>query len=323
MSGGRGSGCDDVGGIRVAFDFFASLLPPSRETLAPMNFDLDAFLRQSLAEDVGSGDLTAEATLDQSWRARGLLRLRDAGVVGGIAAGLRTFQLLDPSAKITIKHPDGSRVGPATVVGEVESSARVVVTGERVALNLLGRMSGVATLTSQYVDAVKGTGCAIVDTRKTTPLLRALEKQAVVFGGGKNHRFGLFDQVLVKDNHIFLAQATGSHERIAALTRQIRKHVGPGIFVQVEATTQDEALAAATNGADSVLFDNFKPDTLRVAVAAVRAATPGKKLVLEASGGINLTTVRSFAETGVDRLSVGALTHSVKSLDITMDIERI
>jgi nicotinate-nucleotide pyrophosphorylase (carboxylating) len=153
--------------------------------------------------------------------------------------------------------------------------------------------------------------------------LRALEKQAVVFGGGANHRFGLFDQVLVKDNHLFLAQATGSREKIAALTRQIRAQVGPSIFVQVEATTQDEALAAATNGADSILFDNFAPANLHKAVAAVRAATTGKKLVLEASGGINLTTVRVFAETGVDRISVGALTHSVKSLDITMDIEPI
>jgi nicotinate-nucleotide pyrophosphorylase (carboxylating) len=283
--------------------------------------ELDAFLKAALAEDVGSGDVTAETTIEPHERARGILRLRDAGTVGGLAAALRVFTLLDPKATAVAKAADGDRVPAGAVVGVVEGAARAVVTGERVALNLLGRLSGIATLTRRYVDAVAGTPVAIVDTRKTTPLLRRLEKDAVRAGGGKNHRFGLFDAVLVKDNHVLMRGATGSADKIHALTKRILERVAKGTFVQIEATTLDEALAAVKAGADSVLFDNFEPGALAAAVPKVRAAAAGRAVVLEASGGINLDTVAAFARTGVDRISVGALTHGARSLDVTLDLE--
>lgn len=288
-----------------------------------MSNPYDRLLLLALDEDVGGGDLTATAVLDPALRARGLLRVREAGVISGIDAALRVFELLDPSSRIRVVAPEGSAVEPGATVGEVVAPARVVVTGERLALNLFGRMSGIATLTREFVRAVAGTSAAIVDTRKTTPLLRRLEKAAVKAGGGVNHRFGLFDAVLVKDNHLDLAGAAGSTEGVARVTRAARAGTPAGTFVQIEARTVEEALAAAAAGADSVLFDNFTPADLLGAVATVRAAVRPRSIVLEASGGVNLKTVRAFAEAGVDRISIGALTHAARSLDITMDIERL
>lgn len=285
-----------------------------------MTADLDAFLRAALDEDVGAGDLTTRALVPPDLRARGILRLRDEGVVAGIDAALRVFQLLDPSVELRVEAGDGGLVGAGGVAGEVLGPAGVLLTGERLALNLLARMSGIATLTRQYTQAVEGTGVDICDTRKTTPLLRRFEKAAVRAGGGVNHRFGLFDAVLVKDNHLDLLRASGTRAGMADATRMARERSPGGTFIQVEAQTLEEALAVAEAGADSVLFDNFRPPALADAVRQVRALPLGRRLVLEASGGITLATVREYAETGVDRISIGALTHGARSLDVTMEI---
>lgn len=285
-----------------------------------MDFDLEAFLRACLKEDVGRGDVTTNSLIAEDARARGTLRVREEAVVAGVAAALRVFQILDPEARVVLRAGEGDRVGPGGVAGEVEARARSLLTGERLALNLLGRLSGIATLTRAFVRAVEGTGVDICDTRKTTPLLRSLEKDAVRAGGGVNHRFGLYDAVLVKDNHLDLLGASGDREGMAAATRRAREQAPAGTFIQVEAQTVDEALAVVEAGADSVLFDNFRPDDLRLAVARVRATEGGKRVLLEASGGISLETARAYAESGVDRISVGALTHGARSVDVTMEI---
>ena len=286
-------------------------------------FDLDRFLRQGLDEDVGPGDVTSGALLNESLQARGQLRLREEGVVAGLGAALRVFELLDPKVDVKAHAQEGDEVGANALVGEITGPARVVLTGERLALNLLARLSGVAKLTRSFVRAVEGTGVEIVDTRKTTPLLRFLEKQAVRMGGGVNHRFGLYDAVLVKDNHLDLIGASGSAEKMRAATRAARDNAPAGMFIQVEAQTVEEAVAVAEAGADSVLFDNFRPAALKDAVKQVRAVAGPRRVILEASGGINLESVRSFAECGVDRISVGALTHGVRSLDVTLEIEAL
>lgn len=285
-----------------------------------MSFDLDAFLRQGLEEDVGTGDVTTRALIDDSLRARGELRLREEGVVAGITAALRVFQLLDDRVSITQHVQEGDPLPAGGLAGSVVGPAGAVLTGERLALNLFARMSGIATLTRRFVKLVEGTGVHIVDTRKTTPLLRQFEKNAVKAGGGVNHRFGLYDAVLVKDNHLDLIGASGSIEGMMAATRRAREKAPPGTFIQIEAQTLEEALGVARAGADSILFDNFRPADLKLAVAQVRALPLDRRLVLEASGGVNLDTVRAFAQTGVDRISIGALTHSARSLDVTLEI---
>lgn len=284
-------------------------------------FDLDAFLDQALAEDVGDGDLTSRALLPESLRAKGSLRIREEGICAGLDAALRVFERLEPGIEVERTHHDGDEIGAGALVGNVRGSARAIVTGERLALNLLGRLSGIATLTRAFVHEVEGTGVDIVDTRKTTPLLRALEKHAVRMGGGVNHRFGLFDAVLVKDNHLDLIGAAGSPERVREAARRARSQSPAGTFVQVEVETLAEAVAVAEEGVDSILFDNFRPDALEEAVEAVRAVAEGK-ILLEASGGVNLHTARLYALTGVDRISIGALTHAARSLDVTLEIER-
>ena len=285
-----------------------------------MKFDLDEFLRAGLAEDVASGDLTTIALIDEKIRARGELRLREEGVVSGIRAGMRVFELLDDAVDVEVHADDGEHLGAGGLAAVVTGSARTVLTGERLALNLFARMSGIATLTNRFVKLIEGTGADVVDTRKTTPLLRQLEKDAVRHGGGVNHRFGLYDAVLVKDNHLDLIGASGSAEGMAAATVRSRESSPPGTFIQIEAQTLEEALAVAGAGADSILFDNFRPQELKEAVRQVRALKLDKELILEASGGINVDTVRGYAETGVDRISIGALTHSARSLDVTLEI---
>lgn len=286
-------------------------------------FDRDEFLRRALAEDVGDGDRTTLAIVPAEKRARGLLRIREPGVVAGVEIALRVFELLEPGVKAEIVVPEGGRNEPGAVVGRVIASARTVLTGERLALNLLGRLSGIATLTRRFVDRVAGTNVAICDTRKTTPLLRHLEKAAVKAGGGTNHRIGLYDAVLVKDNHLDFIDAAGNPEGMARATIQARERSPAGMFIQIEARTVEEAIAAAKAGADSVLLDNFTPERMKPAVAAIRAAVAPRKIVLEASGGVNLDTVAQFAATGVDRVSIGALTHSARSQDVTLDIEKL
>ncbi len=292
-------------------------------------FDLDAFLKDALNEDVGDGDRTTLALLPPDRRARGVLKLRVPGVVSGIDAALRVFALLDPFAHTQVLAAEGSEVKGGASVGVVTCSARSVLTGERLALNLLGRLCGIATLTREFVRRAGDPRVKICDTRKTTPLLRHLEKAAVKAGGGTNHRSGLYDAVLVKDNHLDFLAASGDPVGIERATRLARENSPPGMFIQIEARTEEEALAIVAGGADSVLLDNFTPERLRSAVAIVRkagearAAAGGPPLVLEASGGVTLENVGAFASTGVDRISIGALTHSAKSLDVTLDIEKL
>ncbi|HMQ31260.1 MAG TPA: carboxylating nicotinate-nucleotide diphosphorylase [Chloroflexaceae bacterium] len=268
---------------------------------------------RALAEDVGAGDLTTLAAVPAEARAEAAFVFREAGVVCGLPVARAGFAAADPGLTLEARVEEGARVERGAVVATVAGPARGLLTGERVALNLLQRMSGVATLAARYVEAVAGTGARILDTRKTTPGLRALEKYAVRVGGATNHRYGLYDGVMLKDNHlaILAAQGLGLAEAIG----RARAAVGPMVAVEVEVESVEQAAAAAAAGADMILLDNMPPAQLRAAVAAVagRART-------EASGGITLETIRAVAEAGVDFISVGALTHSARALDIGLDI---
>jgi nicotinate-nucleotide pyrophosphorylase (carboxylating) len=268
---------------------------------------LDRIVRESLAEDLGSGDVTTDATVDEGATGTAVLVTRAPGVVAGLDAVEAVFRALDPEVEFEPLADDGDELHGPAPVARVSGSLRAILTGERLALNLLGRLSGIATATKRYVAAVEGTGVAILDTRKTTPGLRALEKHAVAAGGGRNHRFGLDDGVLVKDNHL---AATGS---IRAAVERLRGATDLPIEVECDTLEQlEEALAA---GADAILLDNMSIDELRRAVAL----TDGRAR-LEASGGVTLETVRAIAETGVDEISVGALTHSAPALDVSLEL---
>jgi nicotinate-nucleotide pyrophosphorylase (carboxylating) len=270
---------------------------------------LERIVRDALAEDIGSGDVTSEAVMDEERTAAAAILVKRPGVVCGLDAAETVFRVLDPDVGFERLLADGDRVDDVPAeAARVEGSARALLTAERTALNLLGRLSGIATLTSRYVDAVSGTGAEILDTRKTTPGLRGLEKHAVRCGGGRNHRLGLDDGILIKDNHLRLAGGV----RVAV--DRIRA-TGTELPVEVEAETLDDVREALAAGADIVLLDNMTPDELRAAVDLNRG-----RAKLEASGGVSLETVRAIAETGVDFVSVGALTHSAPSLDISMEV---
>jgi nicotinate-nucleotide pyrophosphorylase (carboxylating) len=263
-------------------------------------FDVRAFL----AEDVGEGDVTAESVVPADARLDAVLLLKEEGVVCGLEVVEAVFRELDAAVDFEPLARDGDVAhGRVAWVG---GNARPLLTGERTALNLLGRLSGIATLTRRYVDAVDGTGAVILDTRKTTPGLRALEKLAVRAGGGTNHRLGLFDAVLIKDNHLRLG---------GGVAESIRRARETGLPVEVECEALDDVRAALDAGADTILLDNMVPPQLREAVALV-----GGRARTEASGGVTLDTVREIAETGVDAISVGALTHSARSLDVSMEV---
>lgn len=270
-------------------------------------------VERALREDVGAGDLTTLAAVPAAARAEAHFVFREAGVLCGLPVLAAVFAAVDPALAVSAHLSEGARVAARQAVATVAGPARGILTGERVALNLLQRLSGVATASARYVEAVAGTQARILDTRKTTPGLRALEKYAVRVGGATNHRFGLYDGVMLKDNHlaILAAQGLGLAEAVA----RVRAAVGPMVRVEVEVESVDQAAAAAAAGADMILLDNMPPARLREAVAAVagRART-------EASGGITLETIRAVAESGVDFISVGALTHSARALDIGLDI---
>jgi nicotinate-nucleotide pyrophosphorylase (carboxylating) len=266
-------------------------------------------VRAALAEDLGrAGDVTSEACVPADARLRAVFVVRKPGVVAGLACTRLTIAELDPSADFKGVVEDGARVSAGEKLAWVDANARALLGAERVGLNLMGHLSGVATLTRAYVDAVEGTGAIVVDTRKTTPGLRALEKYAVRCGGGVNHRFGLDDAILIKDNHI---AACGS---VGEAVRRARASAGHLMKVEVEIDSLDQLEEALKYGPDVVMLDNFSLDDLAEAVR--RAAG---RAVLEASGGVTLDTVRAIAETGVDVISVGALTHSASVLDIGLD----
>jgi len=268
--------------------------------------DLSTDIARWLAEDVGDGDRTTESIVPADAQSRASLLIREPGVVAGLDLARQVFESLDDELRWEPLVNDGDHV-PSGAVARLRARARAVLTGERLALNLLGRLSGVATLTRRYVDAVAGTQAVILDTRKTTPGLRAAEKWAVRCGGGTNHRMGLHDAVLIKDNHLLHAPDLGA---------AVRRARGSGLPVEVECDTLDQVADALAVGADRILLDNMSLVDLRAAVAMNRGRVP-----LEASGGVTLDTVAAIAATGVDHISVGALTHAARSLDVALEID--
>jgi nicotinate-nucleotide pyrophosphorylase (carboxylating) len=281
-------------------------------------FDASAchnLLRSFLAEDIGAGDITTETTVSENQRASGEVVCKAPLVLAGIELFVEVFRLLDITADAQILFHDGEELAAGKVPARVHATARALLTGERVALNLLQRLSGVATLTRRFVRAIEGTEAEILDTRKTTPGLRGLEKYAVRVGGGKNHRKDLGEAVLIKENHIRLAGGVS-----AALTAaQAAK--GRAKWMEIEVTNLDELRAAVAHDPDVILLDNMSPSLVRQAVDQVRKHSAPKKIRTEASGGISLDNVREFADAGVDWISVGALTHSAPAVDISFEIE--
>jgi nicotinate-nucleotide pyrophosphorylase (carboxylating) len=268
----------------------------------------------ALAEDVGEGDWTTLWTVPEERLAEARIVAKAKGVIAGLEVARLTFARVDPRVEFEEVVTDGDTVTPGSEVARLRGHARSLLTGERVALNFLQRLSGVATRTRDFVDAVAGTGARILDTRKTTPGMRWLEKQAVLAGGGTNHRFGLHDMVLIKENHI---RAAGG---ITGAVAAVEERNTARLAVEVEVTDLDELDEALATGIDRVLLDNMPLETLREAVRRVRAA--GSVVKTEASGGISLKTVRDVADTGVDYISVGALTHSAPALDLSLLFER-
>jgi nicotinate-nucleotide pyrophosphorylase (carboxylating) len=286
--------------------------------------DVDEMLRRFLAEDLGRGDVTAEAIVPAGAKASASLLAKSDGVLAGADLALRVVRLLDPAARADAVASDGRAVRRGDVVATLQADARALLAAERTLLNLVQRMSGIATTTARFVAAVAGTGAAILDTRKTAPGLRWFDKRAVVAGGGVNHRIGLWDQVLVKSNHLLFAAAAASSSRrpLEAAIAAARAHTGGRVPLEIEVFDADEAVRAAEAGADLILLDNFTPERVRAAVAAVRSRVPRERALLEASGGIVLENVRAFAEAGVERISVGALTHSPVALDLSLVFAR-
>ncbi|MCU1439568.1 MAG: carboxylating nicotinate-nucleotide diphosphorylase [Rhodoglobus sp.] len=274
---------------------------------------VDDIILRALAEDAPWGDVTSEAFLPEHARAQASLVAREPGILSGIGVFARVFELIGDATADTLV-ADATRFEPGAVLATVEGSARAVLRGERIALNLVQRMSGIATLTARYVEAVTGTHARIVDTRKTTPGLRALERRAVRDGGGRNHRFSLSDAVLAKDNH--LAVLTASGIPLGDAIRAARERLGHTTHIEVEVDRLDQIEEVVAAGVDTIMLDNFTPAELREGIAIVA----GRALV-EASGGVNLDTVAEIARCGVDIISVGALTHSARALDLGLDIE--
>lgn len=272
---------------------------------------LDSLAAQWLAEDTGHGDVTTRAVVPSHRAGRARIEARDEGVVAGVEIAAACFDVASGGAlRFERLRADGDEVAPGDVVARIEGPLGPLLTAERTALNLLGHLSGIATITRRFAKEVEGTTARLVDTRKTTPGLRLLEKSAVVAGGGSNHRFGLDDGVLVKDNHV--AAAGGVTEAVA----RARARVPHGLKIEVEVSSLDELDEAMAAGADVVLLDNMSPEMVGAAVARA-----GGKVVLEASGGIDLSNVRRYAETGVDLISVGALTHSAPNVDLSLEVE--
>jgi nicotinate-nucleotide pyrophosphorylase (carboxylating) len=272
--------------------------------------DLDDFIDRILAEDVGTGDVTSNTVVPEGVIFHAAMAAREPQIVAGLPIAIGFIKRLAPDAKIEFCVEDGDFVETGTVLCRIEASARALLTAERPTLNILQHLSGIATLTRQYVDMIDGTSATLLDTRKTTPGLRMLEKYAVTMGGGKNHRIGLFDAVLIKDNHIALAGGVTQAVQAA--------RAGTDLQIEVECDTLVQVQEALHAGADMLLLDNMGPDMLREAIALV-----GGRIPLEASGGINLNTIRPIAETGVDYISVGRITQSAPAMDIGMDFEAV
>ncbi len=266
---------------------------------------VDRIIEYALREDLGDGDVTTNSLATEKEDSKAVIRAKARGVIAGLPIAKRVFQKLDPTVVCVDNIGDGEDIKPGDILSEINGGTRALLSGERLALNILQRLSGIATLTSKYVKAVEGLPVKILDTRKTAPGLRILDKYAVSVGGGFNHRFGLFDGVLIKDNHI--AIAGGIQEAVAA----IRKKYKQKYKIEVETSDLEQVKEALIAGADIIMLDNMSPEQMRKAVRLI-----DRNALVEASGGINLKNVRGVAETGVDFISVGALTHSAPALDI-------
>jgi nicotinate-nucleotide pyrophosphorylase (carboxylating) len=275
---------------------------------------LKRIVRTALDEDVGAGDISTNWTVPESREVRAELIAKEAGVVAGLDVAAAIFREVDPAIAFLPRVSDGARVAVGEVVAELSGPARGILTGERTALNFLQRMSGIATETSRYCEAVAGTGAHILDTRKTAPGLRSLDKYAVTVGGGRNHRIGLYDMVLLKENHVAAAGGVAPAVRAA---RARMEEAGRTVQLGIEVETLAQLESALDAGVDWILLDNMAVDQMRRAATRVRELGD-RRPVLEASGNVRIDNVRSIAETGVDAISIGALTHSVRALDLSL-----
>lgn len=287
-----------------------------------MSLDVEkirSLVRVALKEDLGKGDITSKWTVPKQARALGLLLAKEDAVIAGLPVAQLAFEMVDQTLSFHAVAQDGARLGYGDVLAQIQGPARSILAGERVALNFLQHLSGVATLTSRYVEQVQGTSARILDTRKTLPGLRYLEKYAVRIGGGSNHRMGLFDMVLIKSNHAELAGGIGN------AVRKIKRLNGKGTKVVAEVRNLTEATEALFAGPDRLLLDNMSLDKIREVVALVETSNRGReiKTELEVSGGVTLDTVRAIAQTGVDYISVGALTHSVQAIDLSLSLREL
>lgn len=269
-------------------------------------------IKNWLREDVGAGDVTTSVTIPAGSQSKAVIHAKDNGIIAGITVAELVFQVVDSDLVFTAMVKDGDAVTRGTILAEVEGSTHSLLTGERLALNLLQRMSGIATRTRTYVDALEGLSTRLVDTRKTTPGHRLLEKYAVRVGGGANHRFGLYDAVMIKDNHI---KGAGGITEAVQRARAVIPHT---MTIEVETENLEQVREALQAGADIIMLDNMHPDQMREAVALIREQAPHVKV--EASGNVSLNTIRGIAESGVDVISVGRLTYSFESLDISLDL---
>ena len=270
-------------------------------------------IARALAEDLGPGDITSEYFIPADHRSSARIIAKENAILAGTEVARDVFRQVEPAIEITIRKNDGEAIAPGDLILTTTGPTRALLSAERTALNFLQRLSGIATLTRRFVDAVSGTKAVILDTRKTTPGLREFERLAVRAGGGVNHRFGLFDRVLAKDNHLAITGDAAGLQRAI----DVAKNRAPDILIEIEADTLDQVrLLCDLRGVDIILLDNMTNDQLREAVQ-IRG---DKKILLEASGGVNLDTVAAIAATGIDQISVGALTHSARAIDLSMEI---
>lgn len=273
------------------------------------NIQVDKIIEQALIEDIGTGDITTESIIPYDLKAKGIIKAKEEGIIAGLGIAELVFKKLNPKITFQAKIKDGIKVSPGEILAEITGPAQTILKGERIALNFLQRMSGITTITYQFCQEVKDFPVHITDTRKTTPGLRILEKYAVRIGGGYNHRFGLYDAVLIKDNHLAIAGG------VKAAISSVRKRISHTMKIEVEVENLSQLQEALEMQADIIMLDNMDLDTIRKAVKMAK-----NKALIEASGGITLEKVKEIAQTGVDLISVGALTHSAKSLDINMEI---
>jgi nicotinate-nucleotide pyrophosphorylase (carboxylating) len=281
--------------------------------LPPLN-EVRAIVRRALDEDIAWGDVTTDNSVPADQRSRAVLLVKQDGVLCGVHVFAEALALVDPAVTVDIALPDGAEISRGSVPARIEGPTRALLTAERTALNFVQRLSGIATMTAAFTERLRGLSTRLVDTRKTTPGLRVLEKYAVRVGGGHNHRFNLADAVLLKDNHLAALKSRGLD--LADAIRTIKQRVPHTMKVEVEVTSVDQIDAALAGGADIVLLDNMSNDAMRDAVRRI-----GGRALTECSGNVTLETIRERAETGVDLISSGALTHSAKALDISLEIE--